>query len=154
MDKREKRQRNLKRNSLVQLMLGVLIILLVNVIGSFVFTRFDLTSEKRYSLSPATRELLKEIDDIVYFRVYLEGEFPAGFKRLRNATREMLDEFRAYNKNIQYEFINPSESDDEKERNDTYQLLTEKGLQPTDLQVSTKEGREQQIIFPGIIASY
>lgn len=154
MDKKQNKQRGLKRNSLLQMLLGVLIIILANIIGSYVFTRFDLTSEKRYSLSPATKDLLKEIDDIVYFRVYLEGEFPAGFKRLRNATKEMLDEFRAYNKNIQYEFINPSQSEDEKERNDTYQLLTEKGLQPTDLQVNTKEGREQQIIFPGLIANY
>jgi ABC-2 type transport system permease protein len=154
MEKNKNKKRNLRRSSLVQLISGILIIILVNIIGSFVFTRFDLTSEKRYSLSPATRELLKKIDDIVYFRVYLEGDFPAGFKRLRNSTKEMLDEFRAYNKNIQYEFINPSKSENEKERNDTYQLLTEKGLQPTDLQVSTKEGREQQIIFPGLIANY
>jgi len=144
----------MKRNSLIQLLLGVVIIILANIIGSFIFTRFDLTSEKRFSLSPATKELLKKIDDIVYFRVYLEGDFPAGFKRLRNSTKEMLDEFRAYNKNIQYEFVNPSQSDDQKERNDTYQLLTEKGLQPTDLQVSTKGGREQQVIFPGAIANY
>ena len=148
------KRRNMKRNSLVQLLSAVLIIVLVNIIGSFVFTRFDLTSEKRYSLSSSTKELLKEIDDIVYFRVYLEGDFPAGFKRLRNATREMLDEFRAWNKNIQYEFVNPSGSGNEKERNDTYQLLVEKGLQPTNLQVSTKEGREQQVIFPGALASY
>jgi ABC-2 type transport system permease protein len=154
MEKKQSKQRNMKRNSLVQLLLGILIILLVNIIGSYVFTRFDLTSEKRYSLSPATKDLLKKIDDIVYFKVYLEGDFPAGFKRLRNSTKEMLDEFRAYNKNIQYEFINPSLSNDQKERNDTYQLLAEKGLQPTDLQVSTKGGKAQQVIFPGAIVSY
>jgi len=154
MEKTKNKQRSLRRSSLVQLILGVLIIILANIIGSFVFTRFDLTSEKRYSLSPVTKKLLKETDDIVYFRVYLEGDFPAGFKRLRNATKEMLDEFRAYNKNVQYEFVNPSQSEDEKERNDVYQLLMEKGLQPTELQVNTKEGREQQIIFPGLIANY
>lgn len=153
-DHRESRQSASRRMSYIALGLGILIIILVNVIGSFVHQRFDLTAEKRHSLSPATREMLKGIDDIVYFRVYLEGEFPAGFKRLRNATREMLDEFRAYNKNIQYEFINPSKSDNAQERNDTYQLLMEKGLQPTDLQVNTKQGREQQIIFPGAIVSH
>jgi ABC-2 type transport system permease protein len=153
MEKNNK-QKTLKRNGLIQLLLGVIIIILANVISSSLFTRFDLTTEKRYSLSPATKDMLRGIDDIVYFRVYLEGDFPAGFKRLRNATREMLDEFRAFNKNIHYEFVNPSRSDDPKERNDTYQLLIEKGLQPTDLQVNTKEGREQQIIFPGAIANY
>jgi ABC-2 type transport system permease protein len=145
---------NIKRGNIIQLGLGILIIILINIIGSFLFTRFDLTSEKRFSLSPATKELLKNTDDIVFFKVYLDGDFPAGFKRLRNSTKEMLDEFRAYNKNIQYEFINPSKSDDQKERNATYQMLVEKGLNPTDLQVSKKEGREQQIIFPGAIVSY
>jgi len=146
--------KNIKLSNITQLLLGVLIIVLVNIIASYVFTRFDLTSEKRYTLSETTRDMLREIDDVVYFRVYLEGEFPAGFKRLRNATKEMLDEFRAYNKNIHYEFINPSGSEDAEERNSTYQLLVEKGLQPTDLQMNTKDGREQQIIFPGAIAAY
>jgi ABC-2 type transport system permease protein len=154
MEKSSNKKRNVKRSSLIQLVAGVLIIILVNIIGSFVFTRFDLTSEKRYSLSPATKNLLKNIDDIVYFKIYLEGDFPAGFKRLKNSTKEMLDEFRAYNKNIQYEFINPSESEDKKEREDTYQLLMEKGLQPTNLEVNTKAGLEQQMIFPGAVASY
>lgn len=143
-----------RNNAMVQLLLGVAVIVLVNIIGSFAFHRFDLTSEKRHSLSDATRHLLKEVDDIVYFRIYLEGEFPAGFKRLRNATKEMLDEFRAYNKLIQYEFIDPSASDDPQERNDTYQLLVEKGLDPADLSVNTKKGMEKQVIFPGAIASY
>jgi len=149
-----KKRKNIRRSQLVQLLLSLTIIILVNVIGSFVFTRIDLTAEKKYTLSDVTKELLNEVDDIVFFRIYLEGEFPAGFKRLRNATKEMLDEFRAYNRNIQYEFINPSESEDQAERQEVYQQLIEKGLQPTDLQVNTKQGREQQIIFPGAIVSF
>ena len=143
-----------RNDAILQLVLGLMIVILVNIIGSFKFYRFDLTSEKRHSLSSATKKLLEGIDDIVYFKVYLEGDFPAGFKRLRNAIKEELDEFRAYNKLIQYEFINPSASEDPKERNDTYQLLMDKGLEPTDLSVNTKKGMEKQIIFPGAIASY
>jgi ABC-2 type transport system permease protein len=134
--------------------IALVIIVIVNVISSRVYTRFDLTAEKRYTLSPATKDLLKNLDDIVYFKVYLEGEFPAGFKRLKRATKELLDEFRAYNKNIQYEFINPSESEDVEERNATYQLLMEQGLNPTNLQVKTKTGMDQQVIFPGAIVTY
>ncbi len=148
------KRKNIKQNSIIQILLGIVIIILVNIISSFVFTRFDLTSEKRYSLSDATKELLSDLDDIVYFKVYLDGDFPAGFKRLRNETKEMLDEFRAYNDNIQYEFINPSKNQDPKERNDTYLLLIERGLNPTDLQVKTKKGTSQQIIFPGALVTY
>lgn len=148
------KSKNIKRRYLVQLLLVIVVIVVVNLISSFVFTRFDLTTEKRYTLSPATKQMLKNLDDIVYFKVYLDGNFPAGFKRLRRETKELLDEFRAYNKNIQYDFINPSASKDAKERNETYQLLVQEGLNPTNLQVKTKNGLEQQVIFPGAIVSY
>ena len=150
----EKTATNRKRQNLMQLGGIVLILVLINLISSMVFTRFDLTSEKRYTLSPSTEKILQEIDDIVFFKVYLEGEFPAGFKRLQRETKELLDEFRAHNKNIQYEFINPSSNENAKERNDTYQLLIEQGLQPTNLQVKTKSGLDQQVIFPGALVSY
>src|SRR6185295_8966937 len=98
-------KRNLKQNSILRLVLGTAILILLNVIASFVFTRFDLTSEKRFTLSQPTKEMLKKLNDVVYVKVYLEGEFPSGFKRLRNSTQEMLDEFRVYaGDNIQYEF--------------------------------------------------
>lgn len=148
------KRRNNRRQNLIQLLLTILIIILVNIIGSQLFTRFDLTSEKRYTLSPATRALLDKVEDYVYFRVYLEGEFPAGFKRLRNETREMLSQFRAYNKYIVFEFINPSANPDAKEREKVYRQLVEKGLNPTDLKVKTKSGSEQQLVFPGAIISY
>ncbi len=147
-------RRNIKRNSLIQLFLGLAILALVNTIGTFLFYRLDLTSEKRYSLSTATRQLLKGLNDVVYFKVYLDGDFPAGFKRLRTETKEMLDEFRAYSDNIQYEFINPSGSPDKKARENMYRQLVESGLNPTQLQVRKNEGTSQQIIFPGAIVSY
>lgn len=148
------KKRNIKKNNITQLILGVLIIILLNIISSFVFTRFDLTTEKRYSLSPATKKLLRNLDDVVFFKVYLEGELPAGFRRLSNETREMLDEFRAYSRNIQFEFVNPSSSADAKERTDTYKLLVERGLQPTDLRMNEKGGSSRLIIFPGSIVTY
>lgn len=145
---------SLKRNGIVRYGLGIMIMILVNVIGSQVYTRFDLTAERRYSLTNTTRKLLKDLDDIIYFKVYLDGDFPAGFKRLRNSTKEMLDEFRAYSGKIQYEFINPSKAGTAAEVNAMYEELIRKGLNPTDLQVKTTEGSSQQIIFPGAIVSY
>jgi ABC-2 type transport system permease protein len=98
--------------------------------------------------------MLSDINDLVYFRVYLEGEFPAGFKRLSRETRDMLREFRAYNRNIEFEFINPSASSDNQERQRIYSMLIDKGLEPTELNVKTKEGTSQKVIFPGAIATY
>jgi len=118
--------------------------------------RFDLTKEKRYTLSDATKNLLDQLNDVIYLKIYLEGEgFPAGFKRLQNATKEMLDEFRSYAGNkIEYEFIDPFDGVDPSSRNDVYKQLIRKGLQPTNLKVKNDEVYSEKIIFPGVIASY
>ncbi|MBN1197976.1 MAG: gliding motility-associated ABC transporter substrate-binding protein GldG, partial [Bacteroidales bacterium] len=148
------KKRNIKRNNILQVTLGIVIIVLINIIASFLFTRFDLTAEKRYSLSPAVKAMLKDLEDDVFFRVYLDGDLPSGFRRLSNETKDMLNEFRAYSDHVQFEFINPSASSNAKERNDTYRLLAEQGLQPTDLRVTRKGEASQLIIFPGAIVVY
>ena len=150
----ENKRKNIKRNEIFSLIITLIIIVLVNIIGSFVYTRFDLTSEKRYTLSNTSKEILKNLDDYVYFRVYLEGEFPAGFKKLRKETKEMLDEFRAYSKFIDYEFINPSESNDQAERQETYKILWQNGLNYYTETVQTNNGMQQIMIWPGVIMSY
>lgn len=147
-------RKNLKKNQLISFGITLIIIIVVNIIASFVYTRFDLTNEKRYTLSDTSKEILRNLDDYVYFRVYLEGEFPAGFKKLRKETKEMLDEFRAYSKFVDYEFINPSESNDVAERNETYKLLFQSGLNPTELAMQTKSGTQQIMIWPCALASY
>lgn len=144
-----------RKRDLTTLLVGVVIVILVNFIGSFAFHRFDLTAENRYTISETSKDLAANLDDIVYVKVYLEGEFPAGFKRLRDETKEMLDEFRAYSDgNIEYEFINPSESPDEKVREDIYKQLYKEGLRPTDLNVKEEDGMTNKIIWPGALMSY
>ena len=151
----ENKRKNLKKNQIVSFLVTMVIVVVLNVLGSFVFTRFDLTSEKRYTLSPTTKDILNGLDDYVYFKVYLEGDFPAGFKKLRRETKEMLDEFRAYTKYIDYEFINPSESGDAAERNDTYRQLYQAGLNPTNLVDKNSDGStKQMVIWPGALVSY
>lgn len=151
----ENKRKNLKKSQLVSFFVSLVIIVVVNVIGSFVFTRFDLTSEKRYTLSNTTKDILKDLDDYVYFKVYLEGDFPAGFKKLRREAKEMLDEFRAYSKYIDYEFINPAQGGDMAEINENYKLLYQSGLNPTELTVQGSDGSSKQmVIWPGALVSY
>lgn len=147
---------NANRNKdLSSLVIGILLIVLINFSASLLFERFDLTSEKRYSLSNASKELVKNLDDIIYVKVYLEGDFPAAYKKMRDETREMLDEFRAYsNDNLDYEFINPAESGDEKITKEIYQQLFKQGLQPTDLNEKTTDGFSNKLIWPGAIFFY
>ena len=147
-------RKNIRRNSFVQLTIGLAILILLNIIGAFAFYRLDLTAEKRYTLAPSTRKMLKGLDDVVYFKVYLEGDFPAGFKRLSNETREMLNQFRAYSDNIRYEFIDPTKGKDKKELEAVYTQLGQSGLNPTELHLSEDAASTRKIIFPGAIVTY
>ncbi len=150
------KRKEVKKQNIIQLILTLIIIVLINYISSFIFVRIDLTSEKRYTISEPTKKMLKNLNDVVYFKVYLDGDLPPGFKQLEKSTKEMLDEFRAYSKNnIEYEFINPSESNDRKTRNEIYKQLYDKGLLPTKLNYKDENGTtSQKIIFPGVIISY
>jgi ABC-2 type transport system permease protein len=146
-----------KKRDLTSLGLAIIILILLNFVGSFVFHRFDLTSEKRYTLSDVTKKLLSNLNDVVYVKVYMgkDEEFPAGFKHLRNETQEMLDEFRAYSDdNIEYEFINPNENADKKQQEEVFKQLYDKGLQPTNLEVKDENGSSQKIIWPAALVTY
>jgi len=148
-------RKNFRRNSLVQFAALLLLLVLVNVISSFLFVRYDLTSEKRFSLSTDTKDRLKNLKDVAYIKVYLEGDLPPAYKRLRNAVKELLDEFRVYaGDNLEYEFIDPSASADADERNKLYQQLAQYGIQPTNIREKGKGETTQKIIFPGAILNY
>ncbi|HEX4887028.1 MAG TPA: gliding motility-associated ABC transporter substrate-binding protein GldG [Luteibaculaceae bacterium] len=142
-------------NSLVKVGIGFLVLFLLNIGGAFYYFRFDLTSEKRHTLTPETVQLVQNLEDVVFVRVYLEGEFPADFKRLRNAVEERLAELRAYaGDNVQYEFINPSENPDREARENTWKRLVDRGLEPTEITIQGKDALERKLIFPGAILSY
>ena len=147
---------NKKKQNILQLFLLLTIIVLLNYVVSFVFLRIDLTSEKRFTLSAETKDLLQNLDDIFYIKIYLDGELPSGFKRLRQSTKQILNEFRVYGKdNIQYEFINPLESQDLITRNEIGKELYDLGLMPITIYDTDDEGGQtQKIVFPGAIVSY
>ena len=147
-------KKNLRRSHWIEMGATVLIVVFVNIIGQYVFHRVDLTSERRYTLSKATKQMLKEIDEPVLFRVYLEGEFPSDFKRLQSETKEMLNQFRAYNKNIEYEFVNPNSFTDNAEQQVFYQKLASKGIQPTQISVGSGTSLTTQILIPAADVYY
>lgn len=137
------------------LIITLVCIVLLNFVGSFVFERFDLTAEKRFTLSDATVNQMRSLEDVVFVRVYLEGSLPAEFRELRDATKEMLDELRAYaGGKLEYEFIDPSASPEEEERFEVYKELTRQGLQYTNIRMRTGDKMSEQIIFPGAIVTY
>jgi ABC-2 type transport system permease protein len=143
-----------RKKDIIQFLSIVLVIILINFIGSLAHSRFDLTKEGRYSLSEASKNLLSSIDDYVYIEVFLEGDFPAGIERLSLETKQILSEFKSQNNLVQFTFINPTESTDEKTRNEIIKQLYEKGLDPTSLQVKDGDSYTEKIIVPGAIVKY
>lgn len=150
-----KKRKSPKGQAIMQLILLLGIIVLTNIVSSFVFTRIDLTDDNRFTLSDNSKKLVSQLKDVVYIRVYLEGDFSPGFSRLQQSTREILDELSIYsNGNLQFEFIDPSANPDEKERNKFYAQLYQKGIQPTTVEERTNEGVKRTYIFPGALVSY
>jgi ABC-2 type transport system permease protein len=113
--------------------------------------RIDLTEEGRYSLSEGTEGLLDQLDEPLLVKIYLEGEFPAGFERLKLESRYMLEEWSARNGNVFFEFINPNQVENAQEFKN--QLAT-KGINAVQLQVSSKNGQSVLNVFPAAILSY
>ena len=134
----------------------VFAVVIAAVAVSFLRLRADLTEDRRYTLSEPTRKVLSGIKNDIFVQVYLDGEMPIPFKRLKKSVSEMLDEFRIFSgRKVDYDFINPSESNDQELRDALYQSLLEKGLNPVNIQDSDPEGgSSQKIIFPGMIVNY
>lgn len=148
-------KRNARTSDLIELLLGLAIVGLVLFIGSFLRLRADLTNEKRYTLTPATEQMLAELDDVVYVKVYLTGDLPADLNRFSRAIRDLLDEMRVVQPDkLQYSFIDPSESADEKTRKETYDQLQKEGLTYTSIRLRDKESFSERIVFPGALVTY
>jgi len=147
---------NAKTRQHLKLDIQMMSVILLAILLSFFFFRIDLTAEKRYTLSPFTKKVLKNLNDIVYVKVYLDGELNIPFRKMQQSLRETLDEFRVYGKdNLQYTFVNPFESTDAKVREDMFNQLYEKGLKPANILSNDKEGgSSEKIVFPCALIDY
>ena len=141
-----------KKNNIKSVILIIAVLLLLNLIGNFFFHRFDLTKDKRYTLSTTSLNIIKQIENPLFIKVYMQGNLPAEFKRLQQETRQLLEEFQAYNKNIIFEFVNPLENKDESM--DQIKDLYRKGLTPINITVDDKGKQSQEMVFPWAIAVY
>ena len=141
-----------KSKALKQLGIVFLAIIVINLINNFFFKRFDLTQDKRYTLSETTLNIIKEVESPLYIEVYLEGNFPPEFKRLQNETKQLLEEFTAYNSNIIFNFKNPIEK--EETRVEKMKEFYAKGMQPLSITVEDKGKQSQEVVFPWAQATY
>jgi len=142
----------IKKSNLKNLFLIIGILLIANGIGNIFSHRFDLTSDKRYTLSETSLNIVKQIKEPLSIKIYMQGELPAEFKRLQQETQQLLEEFQAYNKNIVFTFVNPLENEDS--NMDNIKELYRKGLTPVNITVDDKGKQSQAMVFPWAIATY
>ena len=114
-------------------------IIFLNVVNQYFYKRFDLTADKRYTLSTTTNTIISKVEKPLFITVYLEGAFPSEFKRLQAETRQFLEELAAENSKIKIHFENP---DDQREN------LIKKGMTPSKLTVEEDGKLSEAIIFP------
>lgn len=126
----------------------------VNFLAAFLQARIDLTKEKRYTLSKTTSSLVKRLDEVVQIDVFLKGEFPSGFRKLANTTREFLRLLKDRNSSkIRFRFVSPLE--DVPGRTMKYgDSLVNMGAVPINLTVQREETQSSNIIFPVAVVSY
>ncbi len=142
-----------KKQALFQFGLLVGILFFVNVLAQFFYGHLDLTEEKRFTLTKPTKALLRDLKDVVNVKVLLEGEFPAGFKRLQNSTRELLDDLRGESGFLEYQFEDPN-SGTVDQINSFRKNLAEQNIFPVRLDIKDQAGKKEQFVYPVAIFSY
>ena len=138
------------KKNLRQVLTLFVVLIGINILSSYFFKRFDLTKDKRYTLSESSLKILAEIKEPLYIDVFLEGNFPGDIKRLQTETRQLIEEFKAYNSNIQFQFVNPLE--DETDKAAIMDAFVEKGMTPINITVEDKGKQSQEIVFPWAFA--
>jgi gliding-associated putative ABC transporter substrate-binding component GldG len=141
-----------KKTNLKNLLTIIGILAVLNFAGNFFFKRFDLTADKRYTLSETSMNIIKEVKEPMYIDVFLEGNFPGEFKKLQTETQQLLEEFKAYNSNIIFQFVNPLEK--EEERDKIMQQFYDRGLTPLNVTMDEKGKQTQEVVFPWAVVTY
>ncbi len=145
----------MRQKSILQFLIGIALLIGFNVLAHSYFFRWDFTEEQRYTITPATKKILRELDDEVLLKIYLEGDLDANFKRLQKTIREMLEEFKMHAGNkLKFKFIDPSIAKDAKTRDKQYEELVKKGIKQTNLHYKEGSKTVEKLIFPGALLYY
>lgn len=142
----------MKKSNSKSVIYTLVILIILHLVSNAFFYRFDLTQDHRYTLSNASIAIIKKIKDPLFIKVYLQGDMPAEFNRLQRETQDLLEEFQAYNSNINFSFVDPLENEDESM--DNIKKLYLKGLTPVNITVDDKGKQSQSMVFPWATAVY
>lgn len=155
-NKKEKNPRLVfRKQNIIQAILVIVIIAFINILSSFVFFRFDLTKEKRFTISDVSKNLLSELDDDIIIEVYFENsDLPVDLLRYQKIVNEFIKNFSSHSKRIDLEFKKVYDKNNEKITNNLLKQLYEKGLDPTYINENSSTEKKEKIIFAGALVKY
>jgi len=142
---------NKKIQSYINFGVLLLIIIIGNTLSSVYYKRFDLTNEKRYTLSETSIKLAKSLKEKYYFKLYLDGDMSAKFKQLKLEIRDIAYEFREISgKNLEIEIIDPFKEVKGKEMNEILDVFAQKGIEPVrDMESENPDETKIKYLLPG-----
>lgn len=137
----------MKRTSIyLVIVLGILV--LANVLSDNLFFRLDLTSNKQYTLSNATKDIVRNLEEPVTVTAYFSEDVPTQMVKTKRDFKEMLIEYNNLAKGmVVYEFIDPSADEM------TEQEAMSAGIQPVVVTVREKDQAKQQKVYLGAVIS-
>ena len=144
----------MRKHNIIFSVLLIVFVILINIVTSYIDYSFDLTKDNIHSLSNTSIDIISSLDDKIFIKVYLEGEFPAEFKHLSNSAYSLLKRFKDYSDLIDFQFIDPNKDDNQENNKNLFQQLVKQGLMPTDLEIRKTGSLLNKIIFPGAIIYY
>lgn len=144
-----------KKDTLIKIAIIIGIIIVVNVISKRVFTRVDLSKNKTYTLSPISKDIVKNLDDKLVIKAYFSDGLPAPYNSLKRDAQDLLDDYRSYSKgNLNYEFYNPTSTGSETENSDIQKEAEKYGIQPVQIQMTDNDKMEVKKVYVGLVFLY
>ncbi|MCX6235797.1 MAG: Gldg family protein [Bacteroidetes bacterium] len=135
-----------KKSIIYQILLILAVIVLVNILADKFFVRFDLTGDHRYTLSKATKNIIRDLDEPVTVTAYFTEDLPPQFIKTKRDFKELLVEYNNISKGkVVYEFINPNESQE------TEMKAMKQGIQPVLINAREKDQVKQQKAYMGAL---
>jgi ABC-2 type transport system permease protein len=150
-----KKRKKQQRQAAIRVVILLAILVCVNMLASRFHLGFDMTQEKRFTLSGSTKKLLEDMKDVAAVDIYLTGKLPSGFQHLKDATSECLQSFRGYaGGHILFKFVDPVEGKSGKEKQEIYKQLMDKGIYPIDLKAQGDDNYSEKIVIPYAMVQY
>jgi len=137
------------KSILASIIIFVGIIIFLNLVSLSIFKRFDFSRGKIYSLTKASKESVKDLEDKLVIKAYYSKNLPGEYADARRFAEDLLSEYQAYSHGkLRFEFIDPSNEDKLKQDAQKYQIM------PSQMQVRENEKIEIREVYMGLVMLY